>query len=386
VPERPFVPPARPTFPPDDRAAIAKLVEESLAGGSLTLGPNTERLEAAFAARHQVPHAVAVSSGTAALEIALRALAAPDGSPRGLGGRTVIVPANTFFATAAAVVHAGGVPRLADVDPATFTLSPATVEPVLDDRCAGIVIVHIGGFVSPDTAVLADLCRARGLFLLEDAAHAHGAAFAGRPAGSIGDAAAFSFYPTKVITSGEGGMVTTASEHLRDEARIYRDQGKAGFLGGDHVRLGYAWRMSELHAAVGLVQLARLEEFVAVRRRVARVYDEALAGIPGIAPVLAPEGSEPNYYKYLAVLDEGIDRAGVKKVLREEHGVGLSGEVYASPLHRQPVFADLAAGPLPVSEDLCARQVCLPVHNDMADSEAEQVVDGLRAVLTRVAG
>jgi perosamine synthetase len=381
VPDRPFVPPARPTFPPDDRAAIAKLVEESLAGGSLTLGPNTERFEAAFAARHQVPRAVAVSSGTAALEIALRALAAPDGSPRGLAGRTVIVPANTFFATAAAVVHAGGVPRLADVDPATFTLSPATVEPVLDDRCAGVVIVHIGGFVSPDTGVLTDLCRARGLWVLEDAAHAHGAAFAGRPAGSIGDAGAFSFYPTKVITSGEGGMITTAARTLADEARIYRDQGKAGFLGGDHVRLGYAWRMSELHAAVGLVQLARLDEFVAVRRRVARLYDEALAGIPGITPVLAPEGSEPNYYKYLAFLDEGIDRAEVKKALREEHGVGLSGEVYASPLHRQPVFADLAAGPLPISEDLCARHVCLPVHNDMADSEAEQVLDGLRAVL-----
>jgi dTDP-4-amino-4,6-dideoxygalactose transaminase len=294
----------------------------------------------------------------------------------------VVVPANTFFATAAAVVHAGGVPRFADVDPATFTLSPATVEPVLDETCAGVVIVHIGGFVSPDTAVLADLCRARGLFLVEDAAHAHGAGFAGRPAGSIGDAGAFSFYPTKVITSGEGGMITTADGAVRDDARIYRDQGKAGFLGGDHVRLGYAWRMSELHAAVGLVQLARLDDFIAVRRRVARFYDEALADLPGIRPVLPPEGSAPNYYKYLAVLDDGVDRAALKQAMRERHGVGMSGEVYAAPLHRQPVFADVSTGPLPVAEDVCARHVCLPIHNDMADSEAEQVVDGLRAVLT----
>jgi dTDP-4-amino-4,6-dideoxygalactose transaminase len=380
VSDKPFVPPARPTFPADDRAAIAKLVEEALTSGSLTLGPNTERLEEAFAARHGVPHAVAVSSGTAALEIALRGLAGTAG-PEGLAGRPVIVPANTFFATAAAVMHAGGVPRFADVDPATFTLSPATVEPLLDARCAGVVVVHIGGFVSPHTAALAELCRARGLFLLEDAAHAHGAAFAGRAAGSIGDAGAFSFYPTKVITSGEGGIITTADERLRDEARIYRDQGKAGFLGGDHVRLGSAWRMSELHAAVGAVQLARLDEFVAVRRGVARRYDEALAAMPGITPVLAPEGSEPNYYKYLAVLDEGIDRAALKKRLREEHGVGMSGEVYAGPLHHQPVFAGLAPRPLPVAEDLCARHVCLPIHNDMADSEAEQVIDGLRAVL-----
>jgi perosamine synthetase len=382
VPDSPFVPPARPTFPADDRAAIAKLVEESLATGSLTLGPNTERLEEAFAGRHDVPHAVAVSSGTAALEIALRALGDPDGSGRGLGGRTVIVPANTFFATAAAVMHAGGVPRFADIDPATFTLSPVTVEPLLDDSCAGVVIVHIGGFVSPDTGVLADLCHSRGLWLLEDAAHAHGASFGGRPAGSIGDAGAFSFYPTKVITSGEGGIITTARESLRDEARIYRDQGKAGFLGGDHVRLGYAWRMSELHAAVGVMQMARLDEFIAVRRRIAALYDEALSAMPGITPVLAPEGSEPNYYKYLAVLEEGIDRAALKKGMREQHNVGMSGEVYASPLHRQPIFADIPTGPLPISEDLCARHVCLPVHNDMADSEAEQVVDGLRRVLS----
>lgn len=381
--DKPFVPPARPTFPADDRAAIAELVEESLATGSLTLGPNTERFEDGFATRHGVSHAVAVSSGTAALEIALRCLADPGGSGGGLGGRAVIVPANTFFATAAAVIHAGGVPRFADIDPATFALSPATVEPVLDDGCAGIVIVHIGGFVSPDTAALADLCRARGLFLLEDAAHAHGASFAGRAAGSIGDAGAFSFYPTKVITSGEGGIITTGDETARDEARLYRDQGKAGFLGGDHVRLGSAWRMSELHAAVGLTQLARLDEFIATRRRIARLYDEGLAAIPGITPVPTPEGSEPNYYKYLAVLDEGIDRPALKKAMREEHAVGLSGEVYARPLHREPVFAGIPHGPLPVAEDLCARHVCLPAHNDMADSEAEQVLAGLAAVLDR---
>src|SRR5207237_10272228 len=165
--------------------------------------------------------------------------------------------------------------------------------------------------------------------------------FAGRAAGSIGDAGAFSFYPTKVITSGEGGIVTTADEARRDEARIYRDQGKAGFLGGDHVRLGYAWRMSELHAAVGLVQMARLDDVIAGRRRVARLYDEALAALPGITPVLAPEGSAPNYYKYLAVLDEGIDRAALKRALRDQHRVGMSGEVYSGPLHRQPIFADL---------------------------------------------
>src|SRR5439155_22304288 len=175
-----------------------------------------------------------------------------------------------------------------------------------DDNTAAVVLVHIGGLVTPEVDAIAAVCRRRGAGLVEDAAHAHGAGFDGRPAGSFGTAAAFSFYPTKVMTSGEGGMIVTDDDRLDEEARVYRDQGKPGFLGGDHVRLGYAWRMSELHAAVGLVQLARLDEFVAVRRRIARLYDEALAAIPGITPVLAPEGSQPNYYKYLAVLDEGI--------------------------------------------------------------------------------
>src|SRR5262249_9137136 len=143
---------------------------------------------------------------------------------------------------------------------------------------------------------------------VEDAAHAHGAELGSCAAGTFGAAAAFSFYPTKVVTSAEGGMIVTADARLRDEARIYRDQGKAGFLGGDHVRMGYAWRMSELHAAVGLVQLGRLDDFLAVRSRVAALYDDALAGIDGITALHPDPDGRSNYYKYLALLDSGIDR------------------------------------------------------------------------------
>ena len=172
-------------------------------------------------------------------------------------------------------------------------------------------------------------------------------------------------------------MITTADERIGDEARIYRDQGKAGFLGGDHVRLGYAWRMSELHAAVGLVQLARLDEFIAVRRRIAHLYDAGTGRDPGHHAGAGPRGREPNYYKYLAVLDDGIDRAALKKALRERARVG---DVRRGLRHPAPPPADLRRPPrrpLPVSEDVCARHVCLPVHNDMTDAEAEQVVDGL---------
>jgi perosamine synthetase len=367
------VPPARPVFSVEDRDEVATMVSEALATGAMTLGPRTVELEQAFAKRHLIANAIAVSSGTSALEIALRIM--------GVEGRDVVVPTNTFFATAAAVLHAGGHVRFADVDPDTLSLSAASVEAALTPNTAAVVLVHIGGAVAPSSPAIAALCAERGIDLLEDAAHAHGSDLDGRPAGSFGRAAAFSFYPTKVMASGEGGMIITDEQAFDDEARIYRDQGKAGFLGGDHVRLGYAWRMSELHAAVGIVQLRRLDEFLATRRRAADRYDAGLASIPGITPLPAGLRTGSNYYKYLALLDPGIDRADLKRRLREDHGIGMSGEVYASPLHEQPIFGDIDHGPLPVAEDVCARHVCLPVHSDMTDDEADDVLTGLAAVL-----
>jgi dTDP-4-amino-4,6-dideoxygalactose transaminase len=367
------IPAARLVFSDEDRATILAMIDGSLQSGSLTLGPHTRVLEEAFRTRHDSQYAVAVSSGTSALEIVLRSL--------GIEGRDVVVPTNTFFATAAAVLHAGGTPRFADVSADTLALSVDTVEAALTPETAGVVLVHIGGAISPETAAIAQLCEARGIFLFEDAAHAHGASYGGRMAGTFGVAGAFSFYPTKVITSGEGGMIVTGDERIRDDAVIYRDQGKAGFLGGDHVRLGYAWRMSELHAAVGVVQLARLDQFVDNRRAIAAQYDAALAAIDGITPLALGPESRSNYYKYIALLDPGIDRQHVKDLLRKEHGVAMSGEVYAAPLHFQPVFDGLHQGRLPVAEDVCARHVCLPIHSDMTAEEATYVVDSIAAVL-----
>jgi dTDP-4-amino-4,6-dideoxygalactose transaminase len=191
-------------------------------------------------------------------------------------------------------------------------------------------------------------------------------------------AGSFSFYPTKVITSGEGGMIVTADERIRDEALIHRDQGKAGFATNLHTRHGYAWRISEVHAAIGLVHLRRLDDFLAVRDRIAARYDHGLAGVPGLTPPLRPEGVRGNHYKYVVRLDAGIDRDRFKQDVRA-HDVALSGEVYDTPLHRQPVFADLARDPLPGAEKFCARHVCLPLHSDMTDAEADQVLTAVRA-------
>ena len=365
------VPAARIVFSEADRAEILRLVDESLQSGSLTLGPHTKAFEAAFAELHQVPYAAATNSGTSALEIIVRALDVAAGGE-------IVVPTNTFFATAAAVHHAGGRVRLADVDSATLALSRDTLAAALTPETVGVVLVHIGGAVSPDTPGIVELCRERGIWLVEDAAHAHGASLDGRAAGTFGVAGAFSFYPTKVITSGEGGMITTADPRIHEEALIHRDQGKAGFLGGDHVRMGSAWRLSEVHAAIGLVHLRRLPEFIARRSEVAAFYDRELADIPGLTAL--PVHGVANFYKYVALLDPGIDRPAVKQALREA-GVTMSGEVYASPLHAQPVFAGWSTTPLPVAEDVCRRHVCLPLHSDMSDAEATHVVTTLRKVM-----
>jgi perosamine synthetase len=373
-------------FPASDQAEIAAAVTGMLASGALTLGPHTREFEAAFAEAHtgprgpspDGPHAVAVASGTAALTIALLAL--------GVRGREVVVPANTFYATAAAVLQAGARPVFADVDAGTFALNATTTAAALTPRTAAVVAVHIGGLIPPQIDELRALCDERGIALVEDAAHAHGATFDGRFAGSFGAAAAFSFYPTKVVTSGEGGMVLTFSEEIAQEARIYRDQGKGAFSANHHVRLGSAWRMSELHAATGLVHLRRMEEFIARRRAVAARYDKALADLDGLQPLAEPPGCRSNIYKYIALLPAGLDRARFKSELAQRFQVKLSGEVYDLPLHRQPVLAEYAGPPLPVAEELAARHVCLPVHSDMTDGEVDEVLAAVAAVTDAFAG
>jgi dTDP-4-amino-4,6-dideoxygalactose transaminase len=367
----PPIPAARIVFSDADRAEIASRIDAALTGGALTLGDNTRELEAAFAAAHDARFAIAVSSGTAALEIILRSL--------DVAGREVVVPANTFAATAFAVLAAGATPVFADIDPATASLDVDSVSAVLTDRTAAVIVVHIAGYLTPEMPKLRTLCDEHGVLLVEDAAHAHGCRLDDAYAGSFGVAAAFSFYPTKVITTGEGGVIVTSDERLRDEALSYRDQGKAGFLSNLHTRLGYAWRISELHAAVGVVHLRHLDEFIATRSHVARRYTDGLAALAVLKPVLPDARVRCNHYKYPVLLADGIDRGEFKTYLRTQFQVSLSGEVYETPLHEQPVFSHLSRGPLPGAELFCARHICLPVHSDMTDPEIDRVLEALIA-------
>jgi dTDP-4-amino-4,6-dideoxygalactose transaminase len=367
------VPPARVSFSDDDRAEILARIDNALRSGQLTLGASGRELEDAFAARHRAAHAVAVSSGTSALEIILRSL--------GVEGREVLVPANTFFATAAAAVHAGARVRFVDCDPATMAFDLEDVAAAIGPDTAAVIAVHIGGLISPAVPGLAALCDAHGVALVEDAAHAHGSALDDRPAGTFGIAGAFSFYPTKVVAGGEGGMIVTGDEAIADDARTYRDQGKGAFHANVHTRLGANWRMSEPHAAIVLAQLRRLDEFIAARQDIAKRYDAAIEEI-GLRPLEVPASAHCNYYKYVAFLPPGVDRAALKQTMRERYDIGLSGEVYEMPLHHQPVFAHLAERALPGAEHACARHICLPLYPSLDESDVAHVIASLESELS----
>ncbi len=367
------VPPARVYFPEDDRAEILARIEDALITGQLTLGATGRELEEAFATRHRAAHAVAVSSGTSALEIILRAL--------GVDGGEVLVPANTFFATAAAAAHAGARVRFVDCDPQTMSFDLDDVAASITSQTVAVIAVHIGGLISAATPVLAELCAARGVHLVEDAAHAHGSALDDQPAGTFGVAGAFSFYPTKVIAGGEGGMIVTNTASIADEARTLRDQGKGSFDANVHTRLGANWRMSEPHAAIVLAQLRRLDEFIAARQAIAKRYDAAVEQI-GLRALDVPANAHCNYYKYVVFLPDGVERAPLKHTLRVRYDIGLSGEVYETALHRQPVFETLADRPLPGAEHACARHICLPLYPTLDERDADYVIASLESELS----
>jgi perosamine synthetase len=367
----PAVPPTRIDFSPEDREWIAERIKQVLESGRLTLGPFGEEFEREIAQGMGVKHAITVNSGTASLEIMLRAM--------NVVGKDVLVPANTFFATAAAVISAGGTPVLMDTDVATLSTSLAEIERRLTPKTVGIMMVHIAGLITSEMPAITAFAKRKGLWMMEDAAHAQGSTLDGKHAGTFGLAGSFSFYPTKVMTSAEGGVIVTDDDRLANEARIYRDQGKASFLQNTHIRMGYNWRMSEPHAVIGLRHLHNLPAMIKARQRIAARYDAAFMGGDLVRPVALPKGCVSNYYKYVVMLPDGIDRAAAKKWLREERAVNCSGEVYEVPLHKNEVLKHLDPGNLTQSEVACGRQLCLPIFASMSDAQADQVIEGVKA-------
>ena len=351
------IPAQRYDFSDEDIAWIQEQLGELLRSRAfLTMGDRCAEFETRFAHLTGSRHAIAVSSGTGALEIILRAI--------GVEGGEVVVPTNTFAATAFAALHAGAVPVFADCGP-DLIVDPDDVERRISPATRAVIVVHIGGLVTPAVHRLRELC----------AAHAVGSALDGQGAGTFGTAAAFSFFSTKVMTTGEGGMITTDDAEIASRARVLKDQAKRAGR-NLHDLVGSNWRLSELQAILGLAQLARLPDLLAERKRVAGVYDEAFAGgSDRLRPLVPPPAAQPNWYKYILVSEE--EGAVLGSRLKPGSGVTLGGAVYEVPCHQQPVFAAFAPDRLPTAEHLCRHHVCPPIYPSLTDEEARRVAGAL---------
>jgi dTDP-4-amino-4,6-dideoxygalactose transaminase len=314
-----------------------------------------------------------VNSGTSALEIALRYYK--------LKGREVIVPTNTFVATPNSVIFAGGKPVFADIREDTLCIDPEDVEEKISSRTAGIIVVHIAGLVCPQIRGLRELCGDHDLFLLEDAAHAHGATIDGEKAGSLGDTGCFSFYPTKVMTTGEGGMITTDNRELAEAALCMRTHGQDAKR--NMVMLGHNWRMGEIAAIMGRRQLSNLEAFVRKRNEIAKHYERLLVDIKKIALFRTPANIRHSYYKYPLKVKESIDVEELALSLKNKYGIE-TGNIYYPPCHLHPFYREnfgTKEGDLPISESVLKRVICLPMHAGLGKEDAEYVSNALHLSL-----
>ncbi|MET4539730.1 MULTISPECIES: DegT/DnrJ/EryC1/StrS family aminotransferase [Micrococcaceae] len=354
-----FIPPAKPIIGDEER----KAVDAVLASGQLAQGTEVASFEEEFS---QVlldgRAAVAVNSGTSGLHLGL--LAAGIGA-----GDEVIVPSFTFAATANSVALTGATPVFADVDPDYYTLDPASVEAKITDRTAAIMPVHLYGHPFNVDAIGA-LATKHGVKVFEDAAQAHGAAVNGRKVGTFGDFAMFSLYPTKNMTSGEGGMVSTGLADVERRLRLLRNQGMERQYENELV--GFNCRMTNIHAAIGRVQLTKVNGWTKTRQENAAFFD---ANIEGVVTPKVAEGYEHVYHQYTIRIAE--DRDGFAKALREEYNVGC-GVYYPIPNHRLAPFQ--TSDDLPVTEEAAASVLSLPVHPSLSQDDLDRIVAAVNAV------
>ena len=356
------------TVRPDLDAAVARVFDS----GWFVLGGEGSAFEAEFAHALGVAHAVGVASGTDAIELALRAL--------GVGrGDEVVTQANTCVPTVAAIERAGATPVLCDVEPDAGTIDPASLAGAISARTRAVVPVHLYGQVGDLGAVLA-ACEPHGIAVLEDCAQAHGATYEGRPAGTIGVAGAFSFYPTKNLGAlGDGGAVVTGDPALAERLKLLRQYGQADRY--DHVAHGVNSRLDELQAALLRAKLPHLAAGNARRNAIAARYDEALADAP-VRPLRRLEGRDHAFHLYVVLAP---DRAAFQAALADR---GVATLVhYPRPIHGHPPYADLGRGlvPLAISEDLAERVVSLPLYPELTDAEVEHVAGVLSEVALAVA-
>lgn len=354
-----------PSIDEDDLRSVVEVVRS----GTLGLGPRAERFEEAAAGIAGTSHAIAVSSGTAALHLIVKAV--------GIGpGDDVLVPSFTFAASVNAFLYEGARPVFVDIEPDTFNIDPGGLAAQRTPETRAVMVVDVFGHPADWDAIER---AAPDLELIDDCCEAIGATYRGRPVGSFGRAGALAFYPNKQITTGEGGMIVTDDEELACLCRSLRNQGR-GEMGAwlEHERLGFNYRMDEMSAALGVSQISRLDQILTKRDAVARMYTERLDGTEWVrTPVVRPD-VEMSWFVYVVTLAHDLDRDAVIGSLQAK---GIPSRAYFSPIHLQPYIRErfgTREGMLPVTEDVAKRTLALPFHTNLPEEHVDRVVQGLR--------
>jgi len=360
------IPMSAPDITEEDVQAVAEVVRS----GRLALGPKTEEFERLIADYVGVKHAVAVSSGTTALHLLVRAL--------GIGpGDEVLVPSFTFVASANVILYEGATPVFVDIEPDTYNLDPEDLERRVTPRTKAIMVVDVFGHPAEWDEILR-IAEKHNLKVIDDSCEALGAEYKGKKLGRFGDAAAFAFYPNKQMTTGEGGIIVTDDPEIARLCRSLRNQGR-GEMGAwlEHERLGYNYRMTEMSAALGVSQLRRIEDLLAKREHVAKLYTEKLSRFDWVCPPVVRSYVRMSWFVYVVSLAEGLHRDPVMEALAKE---GIPTRGYFSPVHLQPYIREwlgTGEGMLPVTESVAKRTIALPFHANLTEAEVDLVVEAL---------
>jgi perosamine synthetase len=368
-----------PLAAPDITESEIEAVTSVLRTSRLSLGPQLEEFEHSLGEYIGAPHTIAVSSGTAALHLCLRALGITEGDE-------VIVPSFAFIAVANAVRYQNAIPVFVDIEPQTLNLNSARIEEAITRRTRAIIVVHTFGCPAELDEIL-KIARRHSLFLIEDACEALGAEYRGRKCGLFGDAGVFGFYPNKQITTGEGGAIVTRDADFAYLVRGLRNQGRVhGDGNAEHGELGYNYRISEMNCALGNAQLKRIDSILLRREACARVYVENLRGNRHIiAPPLNLSHRSISWFAFVVRLSSGLDQADRDWILQQMADLGIGCARYFVPIHLQPLYRrePCKAHSLPITEWIAARSLALPFFNKIEEHEVQEVCSVLSGLVNQ---
>ena len=380
-------PRAKPYFFKKDKRFIARNITKILNSGMLTQGIYVKKFEEEFASTVTgTRYAIATNSCTSALEIAIRSI--------GIKNKKILVPTQTFVASVNAIIMSGNIPVILDIDDTMSISADQVIDHVLhDSEVEAVLWVHVAGLISPKFEFVKSICDAEGVCIIEDAAHAHGATSGDLPAGSIGDVGCFSFYPTKIMAIGEGGMITTDNEQIARESRILRDHGTVrhdevveGLDYGVNAKyVSQNFRMTEMAAVVGLAQLRRLNKFVLRRNLIAYQYISRLTEVDEIQFIPQNINNINSYWNFYIVLNKYINREIFARSLLYDYGIQTA-NAYDPPCHKQKLYKQYTINSYPIADNLLKHHISLPMYYELSSRDIKYITKAIKKTINKITG